>query len=111
MAGNWKKSNASRQCERQRFSKSTWSRCSQCAGKGLVAGMFDSSPSAACVQCNAAGWIPPDGQPLEEHEALLLLRHQLNRQSVRVHQLRHRVQLPMGKTPADDYGNGRYNGD
>lgn len=72
--------------------------------------MFATSPKAACVGCNAVGWLPPDGDPLEEHEALLMLRQMLNRKSAQVMFLR-RESDEKPKPAAPEYGTGRYMGD
>lgn len=68
------------------------------------------NPEYACVSCNAAGWIPPDGEPLSEHEALLFLREQLRRARLRIQVLQRHDPGRREQGP-DYYGTPGYKGD
>lgn len=75
--------------------------------------MFSTSPKAACVACNAVGWIPPDGEPLAEYEALLMLRIQLDRKAFQVADYRRRIKAGewQPESPAAHYHGPGYKGD
>lgn len=75
--------------------------------------MFSTSPKAACVACNAAGWIPPDGEPLAEYEALLFLRRHLDYKAFQVADLRRRIAAGewQHESPAAHYYGPGYKGD
>ena len=48
---------------------------------------ISTNPEYACMTCNGIGWIPPDGEPLTEHEAICYLRNAVNRQQFRLSML------------------------
>lgn len=63
------------------FHKETWSICTHCKGKGVSESVFQNTPRCACLYCNAIGWLMPDGSAVAEHDALMMLREQLNMRS------------------------------
>jgi hypothetical protein len=101
--------------ERQWFRRDTWCKCALCSGKGVIQPMLKTNPESVCVGCNGVGWIPPDGEPLTEVEALMLLRKALDRQTGRVRMLRRAAgggAAGVAVTPADYvYRPGQYRGD
>tara|TARA_B110000196_G_scaffold306579_1_gene305329 strand:- start:1066 stop:1404 length:339 start_codon:yes stop_codon:yes gene_type:complete len=96
------------------FSRSTWSKCSECNGSGLRKTSFGIRTEYACMHCNAVGWITPEGYRLDEGNALLLLRVFANdavRAARSLSALKEAGADSKDIGPADYYVQGRYNGD
>lgn len=101
-----------RQDQRQTFNRDTWSSCNCCQGRGLIRPMIHTNPEYTCATCNGIGWIPPDGEPLNEHEVIRMMRQIINRQSRRIRQLRSDMEpKPRTESVPEYYGDGRYHGD
>ena len=99
-----------RQDQRLQFNRETWSSCNSCHGRGMIQPMIQTNPEYTCDGCNGIGWIPPDGQPLNEHEAIRLLRDIIKKQSRSIKILRARTELSE-ENPEDRHtGGGIYNG-
>lgn len=66
---------------RKVFNKKHWTRCGACSGTGFAQKLFSHSDDSACIECNCVGWLPPDGEKLSEHEALVFIRKSLDRKA------------------------------
>ena len=96
------------------FSRTTWSKCSECNGSGLSKTSFGIRTEYACLHCNAVGWLTPEGYRLDEGNALLLLRVFADDAVRLVRSITARKNAG-GESrevgPSEYYVTGRYNGD
>lgn len=99
-----------KQDQRQTFDRETWIKCNSCQGRGLIQPMIHTNPEYTCDGCNGIGWIPPDGEPLNEHEAIRMMRQVIKRQSRRINILKSQVN-PSERSQADPHaGAGTHQG-
>ena len=101
----------SRQAQRERFDRNTWSQCGGCKGAGIIKAMLARNPDYVCDVCNGIGHIPPDGEPLSKDEALRMMNGIIRNQSQWIRIYRSAEPDPVENTGPDYYGDGRYHGD
>jgi hypothetical protein len=83
-----------------------------CIGEGLIQPMIHTNPAYTCDQCSGIGFIPPDGIPLNDHEAMRLMRQIIKRQASIIRILKSHINPEEQKPSVPDYyGNNRYHGD